>query len=107
VAWVLAENQDGPLPGELWSLGEIGEGVLQALKRAEDGDGLIVRLRDVSGVDRTVHVRMQGFVVEEVMRTDAVERNLAELRFEGRTVSVPVTGNGLATIRLRGKESGS
>jgi len=102
-ACVLGQNQAGVLPGKSWSFGEIeGRGVvLQALKRAEDGDGLIVRLRDVSGVSQQARLRMSGFDAGEAIETNAVEKNLGRLNLEGGVVAVPLKANGMATIRLR------
>ncbi len=104
VARLLAENQAGPLPEKSWSFGQIdGRGVvLQALKCAEDGDGLVVRLRDVSGANQTARLNIPAIGVREAIRANAVEENLGRLSLEGSTVAVPLKANGIATLRLRG-----
>jgi len=102
LASVLPGNQAGTLPQERWSFGRVeGDAVgLQALKRAEDGRGLIVRLRDVSGTAQTARCSMSGFKARKAFRSDAVEEDQTTLALEGDHVATSLNPNGMATIRL-------
>ncbi len=104
-ACILAEGQAGPLPETSWSFGEIqGRGVvLQSLKRAEDADGLILRLRDVSGTSQGARFCLTGFDVGEAFETNAVEENRFPLGLSKGAIIVPLRPNGMATLRLRRK----
>jgi len=107
VACVLVEKGAGSLPAKSWSFGKIdGRGVvLQALKQAEDGDGLIVRLRDVSGARQRAGFHVTGFDAREAIRTDALEKNAEPLNVEGNTVPVSLKANGMASLRLRDRHT--
>jgi hypothetical protein len=48
--------------------------LLETWKPAEDGNGTIMRFVDFGGTERTVSVRIPGFHVNQVWKTDAVER---------------------------------
>ena len=54
------QGQPGPLPGHAASLVDIAESnvLLLAAKQAEVGDGLVLRLWEVSGRPTTAHVRL-------------------------------------------------
>jgi alpha-mannosidase len=49
--------------------------LLETMKPAEDGNGIILRFLDLGGKERAVNVHLPHFRLSEVWQTDAVERN--------------------------------
>ena len=77
-----------------------GEGILTAVKPAERGDGVIVRALLLPG-PVTVHLSPQLAGLART-RTDAVERDLADLDGTGDTITLDAaTFGSIATVRLR------
>ena len=75
--------------------------VLTTLKRAEDGDGFIVRLVETEGRQSDVSVQLPFIEIAEAARTDLVERDLGPLTCQRHSVAVSVKPFGITTIRLR------
>ena len=74
---------------------------IQAIKRAEDGDGYIVRLRELTGKPATnVAVKMSNAIVSATM-VDGQERPLGKATVSGGAVMASVKGFGLASYRVR------
>jgi len=76
--------------------------VLQALKRAEDGRGIILRLRELAGRDTEVRVTSplwRGKIISAIL-TDIAEgdENPASASEDG--VAVPVKAFGIQTVRI-------
>ncbi|HXF96686.1 MAG TPA: hypothetical protein VNI61_11365, partial [Gemmatimonadales bacterium] len=72
-----------------------------AAKPADDGEGTIVRLLDVSGADRAVAVWPAAVRFQAARRTDFVERNEAPLPLaEDGRAAVAVRAWGAASLRL-------
>ena len=71
------------------------------LKRAEDGDGFIVRLMELIGEATNVRVSFPMASVREAHRTDIVERDLESLRLVGGAVELLMPAFGIETIRVR------
>jgi alpha-mannosidase len=70
-------------------------------KPAEDGNGTILRLLDLGGSARTITVRVPGFVLSRVVRTDAVERDQEEIPLSGpHAFQLPIVPHGIATVRI-------
>jgi alpha-mannosidase len=70
-------------------------------KRADDGDGAIVRLLDVSGAARAVGVWPAGFGFTAARRTNLVEMNGDAIAIGGdRRAGLDLKAWGLATARL-------
>ena len=67
------------------------------LKRAEDKNGLILRLMNDGSAAVTAPVRILGRPAALLCECDVLERDLAPL--SGDTVTVPA--GGLATLRIR------
>ncbi len=75
--------------------------VMTALKRAEDGEGLIIRVLEVGG--RRSRVRIACDLLprpSEAWRCDGVERKVEPLPVDGGAVRVSIAPHGLETIRL-------
>jgi len=71
------------------------------LKRAEDGDGTIVRLAETEGKEATATVTLPSVTVQKAWATNLVEENQGELPFTAHQVTAPLRAFGLTTIRFR------
>jgi alpha-mannosidase len=71
------------------------------LKRAEDGDGLIVRLIEVAGQATAATLITEGLPLVAASRTDIVERDIEALPVAGGRIGVSLPAFGIETVRLR------
>jgi alpha-mannosidase len=74
--------------------------VVETVKPAEDGDGVVVRLYEAHnsrGLARLTFVRE----VSSAEETNMLEERVGDLRFEGQVVDVPVRPYGIVSIRVR------
>ncbi len=74
--------------------------VIQTLKRAEDGRGIIVRLREVAGKPTAARVTFPLLGSVSARLTDLVERDGKPLVSRNGLVEVNVPANGWATVRI-------
>lgn len=74
--------------------------LLLALKQAEDGNGLIVRLMEVEGKDSEVMVRLPFLTIKRAYQVNLVEENEKVLPAQQHGVVVRVKTFGIMTIRL-------
>jgi len=74
--------------------------MLSAMKRAERGDGLILRLTETGGIGCTVTVDLPHFEVERAFRTNLVEADEVPIAAGRHGVSLPVEAFGIVTARL-------
>jgi hypothetical protein len=100
-AWVR-----GPQTGELGVSGSFcqveGDGViLQAIKIADDGDGLVLRLRETAGRQARAQASLAWCEIDKACETNLVEEDQRELPCEPHLVQVKLEPYSLATIRLR------
>jgi alpha-mannosidase len=79
--------------------------VVETVKRAEDGDGLIVRLYDAAGQRTRAALRIH-LPVSEVIETDLMEEALAEqdVTRDGDTVRLDLRPFDIRTLRLKLKQ---
>jgi hypothetical protein len=76
--------------------------ILTTMKRAEDGDGLILRLREVAGKSTTCRLEMDRPArPKSASRCDAIERTLSPIPLDGPAVPVTLTPFAIETVRLR------
>jgi hypothetical protein len=100
----LAASEDASsLPNRQASLLEVANpGVtLLTWKRAEDGDGTILRLQDMMGAASEVRIHSQFLTFEQAWLCDLLEENQSEIKTESGDLSVPIKPFQVVTLRLR------
>ncbi len=75
--------------------------MLETVKQAEDGQGIILRLYDVHSC-KTKGAFQCGFDFQKAYLCDLVENQLSELETYGRTIKLPVGNFEIVTIKLMG-----
>lgn len=92
----------GPLIGRDYPLFLADKGVLTVgAKPADDGDGVILKVLDVTGVARVVGVWPAAYTYQQARRTNLVEMNGEALPLAGdRRVSLSLGAWGVASARL-------
>ncbi len=100
---VSASEDASSLPNREASLLEVANpGVtLLTWKRAEDGDGTILRLQGTMGGPSEVRIHSQYLTFEHAWLCDLLEENQSELKTEGSDLSVPIKPFQVLTLRLR------
>lgn len=76
--------------------------IIETVKRAEDGDGIIVRLYESQRKRGPVQLHA-GFAVEAAWETNLLEENEAALRVENDSAQLEFTPYQIMTIRLKAK----
>jgi alpha-mannosidase len=71
------------------------------LKEAEDGDGFILRLREIAGRAGEAELRFPVFQVREAFLCNGVEENKQKLVSAAHAASVPYKPNAFTTVRLK------
>ncbi len=74
---------------------------LVTAKRAEDDQGIIVRLIETDGAPTTATLTLPNLKIEKAWQTNLVEEKETELACTENHVSVPVKAFGIATLRLQ------
>ena len=75
--------------------------LLLALKRAEDGDGIILRLFEAEGKAVKATVMLPLVRIEKAYRTNLVEENQQELPAAEHDFKVPLDAFGITTVRIQ------
>ena len=94
-------GKEDALP-QKWSIIETdcGNIVVEAVKYAEDGDGIVVRMYDALNRRRTIFIR-PGFGFSSVCLCDLMENELSELIAENGGVSVLVLPYEIVSVKFR------
>jgi hypothetical protein len=77
---------------------------IQAIKRGDDADGLIVRLRETQGKECSGRLTIPHAVIRQAWLTNLVEKNLAQAEFDDHNVTTSLKPFGIATVRIRLKK---
>ncbi|MBL7152107.1 MAG: hypothetical protein ISS79_00195 [Phycisphaerae bacterium] len=75
--------------------------LLLTLKRAEDGDGIIVRLIETEGKEVEVGVSLPSLTIKSAHQTNLVEENERKATSSEHGFTVPVKAYGISTVRVR------
>ena len=76
--------------------------IIETVKCAEDGDGIIVRLYESQRKRGPVQLRL-GFAVEAAWETNLLEENESELSVENGSISLNLRPYQIMTLRLKSK----
>jgi hypothetical protein len=71
------------------------------LKPADDGDGIVVRVHDLDGIDRTLGLDFIAAEPASACRVTPIEDDGEPLELRGRTVGVPLGGRAVTSLRVR------
>ena len=89
----------GPRTGRLLAIDD--RGVEVTAKPAEDGDGIVVRLHDLDGGERTVQLDVEAGSPISACRVSPVEEDGEPLELRARAIRVPLGGRGVTSLRVR------
>ena len=90
------------LPNQSASLLEIGNSGVTLLtwKRAEDGDGTILRLQDTAGEESNIRIHSPFLTFERAWLCNLLEDNQAEIKIQGHDLNIPIRPFQVLTLRL-------
>jgi len=71
------------------------------LKEAEDGDGFILRFREIAGRSGEAEIKLPTFCVREAHLCSGIEDNREKLKISGDSVTVPYKPFAFTTVRLQ------
>ena len=74
--------------------------ILLALKKAEDGNGIIIRVNETEGRAVGAKLTISGLGIKEVHGTDLVETNIERLNAEGQTINFEINAYDIKTFRI-------
>ena len=101
----LAHDQHASLPGEMSFCRVYPRNVaLMTIKPADNGDGVIVRVRETAGKDTEGAIDLNLGSAREVWQCDLVERNRNPLQMQGRTIPFKIRSNAMLTFRMTLKD---
>ena len=96
------KNPRGELTAPSGSLLSIDEPnvFLVGARRATEGDGLILRLWELTGKPTTAHVRLPHCPPKKATACNLVEDPQGPLEIRDGAIAIPIRGSGLATVRV-------
>jgi alpha-mannosidase len=99
---VVNGKRNGPLPvASSFCRVDKPSVLIVTLKRAEDGDGIIVRLVETQGDGVTAKISLPHLVVNRAYRTNLVEAEPQEIAFDEHSIEASVKAFGITTIRIQ------
>jgi len=75
--------------------------LLSTLKKAEDGNGIIIRLIETEGKNTTTTLTLPFISITQVYQTNLVEENERLLSAQKHEVTAPIKAFGITTIRVK------
>lgn len=96
-------GEDRPLPAASGSFFSLDGGNLQVvtMKEAEDGDGWILRLREIAGQAGEAQLKFNAFHLKEAQLCNGVEVNQQKLVRTPNSAAFPYKPNQFITLRLK------
>ncbi len=97
-------NPRGPLTDGPTSLVSVAEPnvMVTGIKQADEGEGLVVRLWELSGRPTVAHLHLDEHLPWATAEAcNLVEEPQGALKIHNGAVAVPIRGSGLATLRIR------
>jgi alpha-mannosidase len=96
-------KRNGPLTAGTMSFCSIDKPnvLLTALKQAEDGDGIIIRLIETQGRETTASVTLPHLAIAEAIMTNLVEENKGQAMFTKHEIKVSLPAFGIAAVRIK------
>ena len=76
--------------------------LLMTMKKAEDSEGIIIRLIETEGCDTEASVTLSRISIAKAYETNLVEENERLLAVQGQTITTSVKAFGIKTIRILG-----
>jgi alpha-mannosidase len=73
--------------------------ILEAVKKAEDSDALVLRLFEFAGEDCTARLKLPK-QAKKAVETDLLERESNPLEIEGATIAIPMGHNSITTVKV-------
>ena len=107
LAFPLSQNLKGALPEEEWSFCSLDKKnvALLALKKSEDGKGIIIRLQEIDGKDSIVSLNFPYYYISKAFLTTIAEEKIRPLPVHKNKVEVPLNKFEIVTIKIA-KENG-
>lgn len=72
---------------------------VNAFKKADDGDGYILRITEMEGRDKTVKITLP-FEVGEIIRCSMIEEEQERIPGEGRTIEIEIGHHSIETFKI-------
>jgi len=96
-------KKDGSLAPDTMSFCSVDKPnvLLTTLKRAEDGNGIIIRLIETQGKATTACITVPHIAVAEAMITNLVEENKGQAVFAKHEVQVNLRAFGITAVRIK------
>jgi hypothetical protein len=98
---VVKRKSNGTLPESL-SFCQVDKSniIILAIKKAEDNNGIIIRLNETEGLATEVSVTLPKIKIEKAYETNLVEKNEKIMDIQGQSVKLNLKAFGIKTIRI-------
>jgi alpha-mannosidase len=96
------KGYDGKTLPDIYSFTDMDDPntIISTLKKQEDGDGLIIRIYDTEGKDKTVNIRI-NMGINKVFQTDLLEENGKEIEFTEAGIPLKLGHHSIETLLIK------
>jgi alpha-mannosidase len=96
-------KRNGPLAHDTMSFCSVDKPniLLTTFKRAENGDGIILRLIETDGKETTASITLPSMLVADAIVTSLVEEDKGQASFSEHAIQVNLKAFGITTVRIR------
>lgn len=96
----IKENKGGSLPDKNSFITSSNPFVaISILKKADNGNGVILRLTEMKGEDTTVAITLP-LEVKKVIRTNLIEEEIEDINLKGKTINLTLGHHAIETFKL-------